>query len=86
MSRREKLLKRFLLKPNDFTYNELVTLLNGFGYRELTGGKTSGSRIAFIDESTLHVIRLHKPHPGNILKYYQIEQIIDEFKRIGTIK
>jgi hypothetical protein len=45
MSKREKLKQKFLAKSKDFTYDELKTLLAGFGYREL---KSAGSRIAFI--------------------------------------
>ena len=43
-------------------------------------GKTSGSRVAFINEKDKHIIRMHKPHPGNELKKYQIEQLIEELK------
>lgn len=86
MSRKDELFDRLLRKPNDFTYNELVTLLSGFGYREMKSGKTSGSRVAYINEESRHIIRLHKPHPGNILKNYKIEQLIDELKRIGALQ
>jgi hypothetical protein len=86
MSRKEKILKRFLQVPNDFTYDELFTLLKGFEYQVLATGKTSGSRVAFYNKQTSHIIRLHKPHPSNILKNYQIDQIIEELKRIGVIK
>jgi hypothetical protein len=79
MSKNEKLFKRLLSKPKDFTYNELRRLLAGLGYSETQSGKTSGSRVAFINEATHHIIRLHKPHPGNELKQYQIEQLIEEF-------
>ena len=85
MSKKEKILKRILRKPKDFTYNELRTMLGQLGYKELSSGKTSGSRVAFINEKTMHVIRLHKPHPKNILKNYQILQIIEELHRIGVI-
>ncbi len=80
MSRNDKLLKRLQSRPRDFTYDELVTLLHGLGYLEEYKGRTSGSRVAFIHGETLHVIRFHKPHPGNELKLYQIEQIIDALK------
>jgi len=60
-------------------------LLSGFGYLQIAFGKTSGSRVAFINEQTSHIIRLHKPHPSNILKNYQIEQIIEELIRTGVI-
>ncbi|HPB82495.1 MAG TPA: type II toxin-antitoxin system HicA family toxin [Spirochaetota bacterium] len=85
MSKHEKLLKRFLSKPKDFTYNELMTLLSGLGYSECTGGSTSGSRVAFINNKNQHIIRLHKPHPHNILKSYQIELIEEELRNIEVI-
>ena len=80
MSKEEKLIKRFLSKPKDFTYNELRKLLFNFGYEESQSGKTSESRVAFINIRTNHIIRLHKPHPNNELKIYQIEQLIEELQ------
>ena len=77
MTRSEKLLTRFLSRPKDFTYNEIVRLLGSFGYKEQQG---SGSRIVFSNEGLKHNIKLHKPHPGNVLKRYQIDLIIKELK------
>ena len=85
MSKGEKLVKRLLAKPNDFTYNELKSLLSHLGYVETQSGKTSGSRVAFINERDKHIIRLHKPHPGNELKKYQIEQVIEELRTRSLI-
>jgi len=85
MSKGEKLVKRLITKPNDFTYNELKSLLVHFGYVESQSGKTSGSRVAFTNEKDKHIIRLHKPHPGNELKKYQIEQLIEELKARSLI-
>lgn len=48
-------------------------------------GKTSGSRVAFINLKTKHIIRIHKPHPGNELKSYQIELIFKELKDQGVL-
>ncbi|MDP2791931.1 MAG: type II toxin-antitoxin system HicA family toxin [Rectinemataceae bacterium] len=78
MSKDEKLVKRFLARPRDFTYDELRTLLKNFGYEEDQRGKTSGSRVAFYNKSTKRIIRLHKPHPGNELKMYQLDLIREE--------
>ena len=86
MSKYKKLLERFLSKPKDFTYSELRTLLNGFGYSEIQKGATSGSRVAFYNIDTKHIIRLHKPHPHNILKRYQIDLIEDELRNMEVIK
>jgi hypothetical protein len=85
MSKDEKLLERFISRPKDFTYNELRRLLKSFGYIESGPGKTSGSRVAFINTVSKHIIRLHKPHPGNELKMYQIDQIREEFTARGLI-
>lgn len=81
MSKKEKLKQRLLNKPKDFTYLELKTLLIGFGYEETNKGKTSGSRVSFIHSITNSIISLHKPHPGNILKSYQIDLIIEQLKK-----
>ncbi|MCC6276248.1 MAG: type II toxin-antitoxin system HicA family toxin [Leptospiraceae bacterium] len=85
MSRLDKLKLRFLKKPQDFSFSELVTLLAGLGYEKENLGKTSGSRVAFINHGNKHIIRIHKPHPGNILKAYQVNLILDELKSKGEI-
>ena len=76
MSKIEKLIGRFSAKPKDFTWGELVKILSHYGYEEISTGKTAGSRRAFANEAK-HIIRLHKPHPGEILKEYQINEILD---------
>lgn len=76
MSKIDKLITRLLSSPKDFTYTELKTLLKFYGYEEMQG---AGSRVCF--QSNTHKIKLHKPHPGNILKQYQISLIIDELKK-----
>lgn len=85
MSSFEKLLNRFLSRSKDFSFQELTKLLGHFGYAELKSGKTSGSRSIFLNDTTEHIIRLHKPHPQKELKLYQIDQIIDELKDKGVI-
>ena len=75
MTRKEKLIKRLKSKPKDFTWDELTSLLNRLDFIEVKAGKSSGSRRRFITANNV-VITLHKPHPSNILKRYQLEQII----------
>lgn len=77
MTKKDKLLARICAKPADFTWAELVKLLRAFDYEEHTGGKTGGSRRVFVHMKTKHVINLHKPHPGNILKEYQLKAVIE---------
>ena len=86
MSKAEKLLKRFLSKPKDFTYDELKRLLAGFGYENISTGKTAGSRVAFIHPERKHIIKLHKPHPRPELKRYQLDYIEETLKNRGLIK
>jgi predicted RNA binding protein YcfA (HicA-like mRNA interferase family) len=84
MSKREKLLRRLLSKPKDFTFDEAVTLLRQLGYELDNKGKTSGSAVSFVSNQK-HTITIHKPHPGNILKSYQVKHIIEELKNAEII-
>ena len=85
MSKTDKLIQRLLSRPRDFTYDELVKVFNHFGYDEIKKGKTAGSRRAFVSEVTKHIISLHKPHPGNILKMYIIDYVIGALKDQGLL-
>lgn len=80
MSKHEKLISKLLDRTSIVTYSEIVSLLSKFGYTESQKGKTSGSRVAFINLETKHIIRLHKPHPGNELKDYVKKYIIKELQ------
>lgn len=84
MSKFEKLIDRFLEKPTDFTWQELIRLLTGLGYKEAGSGKTGGSRTRFIHNEYPTII-LHKPHPKPILKRYQIYDIIDLLRHEGIL-
>jgi predicted RNA binding protein YcfA (HicA-like mRNA interferase family) len=84
MGRREKLVARLKGRPKDFTWDELVRLLEGLGYVEAATGKTGGSRRRFIHE-TAPTIALHKPHPGNIVKMYVIDDVLRILTEEGLI-
>ena len=86
MTRKEKLIEQLCSLPRDFTINELTKLMKSLGYIEFAKGKTSGSRIAFYHKEKKIVLNLHKPHPGNELKIYQIKEVIKFLKRAGEIK
>lgn len=83
MSKKEKLIARLLTLPKDFTYDELSALLNYLGFEERSKGKTSGSRVEFAKGAD--TILLHKPHPNNQLKPYQIRQIVNTLKTLKLI-
>lgn len=84
MSRRGKLVARFRGKPKDFTWDELVRLLEGLGYSEAATGKTGGTRRRFL-HATAPTIALHKPHPGNIVKMYVIVDVLRVLTEEGLI-
>ena len=84
MSKKEKLARRLISHPIDFTFDELITLLLSLGYSMEKSGKTSGSRVTFANQNGDY-IRLHKPHPRNILKLYQIDAIIAHLKERGLL-
>lgn len=84
MSKKSKLVERFLLVPTDFTWDELVNVLSFYGYVEIIKGKTAGSRRKFADKEK-NMILLHKPHPANIVKKYAIKQVIENLKEKGKI-
>ena len=80
MTKRDKLVERFIRKPADFTWQELEKLLGSFGYSINNAGKTSGSRVRFVHPKH-PPITLHKPHPKPILKRYQMEDILNLLKQ-----
>lgn len=75
VSKLQKILDRIINNSGTVTYSELSYVLSRFGYQEVKTGKTSGSRVAFYNQSKKLLIRLHKPHPSNELKDYQIKLI-----------
>lgn len=84
MGRKDKVVARLRARPKDFTWEELVRLLEALGYREAATGKTGGSRRRFV-HSSAPVIALHKPHPGSILKLYAVDQVIRVLSEEGLI-
>ena len=80
MSKIDKLIKKLLSNPKDFTLEELIVILNYFGFYEIKTGKTSGSCCKFCNENK-KIINFYKPHPTNIIKPYVIKQIIAKLKQ-----
>ena len=85
MSTKEKLRERFLKMPSDFTFDEMQQLLEGYGYEKRNKGRTSGSRVIF-KNANKRPIMLHKPHPGNIVKRYAMQQVYEDLKEAGFIE
>ena len=75
MGTKEKLIERLKRLPTDFTFEEAERLLNLFGYVKSNKGRTSGSRVMFIDGQKRKIL-LHKPHPGNLMKGYTLKKLL----------
>ncbi len=81
----EKLIARLLSNPRDFIWEELIKVLNYFGYQALRKRKTGSSRRKFVNDAK-HIINLHQPHPGNTLKRYQLRDVVAALKERGHLK
>ncbi len=80
MSKHEKAVQRLLAYPNDFTWDELKTLMTGFGYELKT---TGGSGRKFVRPQA--VFAIHEPHPYKLLKAYQLRAIVTFLKKEGDV-
>jgi hypothetical protein len=82
MGKHDKLLAKLKSRPKDFTFQEVATLLAGFGYVLMQSG--SGSRVRFEHERYAPIF-MHKPHPSPVLKPYQIDQVLDVLHQEGLL-
>jgi len=82
MSKLQKAVGRLLSRPTDYTWDELLSLMTGFGYELRTAG---GSGRKFFDPATKALFFLHEPHPAKILKAYQVRAVIQFLRREGRI-
>ena len=79
MSKVEKIIEKLKSQPKDFTWDEMIKVLNCFGFEQMAQGKTGGSRRKFMNGNK-QIISLHEPHPQKVLKWYQLDIIIDFLK------
>ena len=85
MSKKEKMVKRILSKPKDYTINELDSLMHLCNCLKNNRGGSSGSAIKYIGKGK-HELRIHRPHPSNIVPRYVIEAAISFLQEEGEIK
>jgi len=77
MGTKEKLIERFKRQPKDFTFNELTRLFQVLGFEVSQKGKTSGSRIEFVNTEKELSYGAHKPHPDSVIKGYVMKQVLE---------
>lgn len=85
MTRREKLITKLRSHPKDFTFDEAeALLLLLLGFERSNKGRTSGSKVGFFRGNDAKLY-LHRPHPENALKPYQVRQLIGVLEEKGLI-
>ena len=84
MGQKEKLIKKLRSHPRDFTFAETERLLGYLGFVWDNKGKTSGSRVEFVNQRGA-ALMIHIPHPGNHLKAYQVKALISMLEEEGLI-
>jgi len=77
MGTKQKLIERFKRQPKDFTFNELTHLFQILGFEVSQKGKTSGSRVEFVNNEKELSYGAHKPHPGSSIKSYAMKQVLE---------
>jgi aryl carrier-like protein len=77
MGTKEKLIERFKRQPKDFTFNELTRLFQILGFEISQKGKTSGSRIEFVNLEKDLTFGANKPHPDGAIKSYVMKQVLE---------
>lgn len=77
VNKKDKLIKRFKTQPRDFTFDEVVTLFQGYGFELENKGSTSGSRVKFYNAKDKNSYIMHKPHPSNVIKGYLMRDILN---------
>lgn len=85
MSQKEKLISKLKYSTKSFTFDDAEALLGHYGYHRYDKGKTSGSRVIFVRDTSSSKIMLHKPHPQKELREYQVKQLIRQLTQEGLL-
>ena len=75
MNRIDKLKAKINDPTKDFKFDEAKILMNHFNFKLPNKGRSSGSRVQFQRGD------VHKPHPRNTLKAYQIRDLKEGLKK-----
>jgi len=86
MGTKEKLIKRFISQPKDFTFEEMIRLFGIFGFEVDNKGGTSGSRLSLVNKQKDLSYNMHRPYPGNVMKMYVMKQVLQYMIDNGLIE
>lgn len=85
MSRDDKLIQKLKDEKSTVTFDEAASLLGSLGFILKNKGKTSGSRVMFVNSERDLKLIMHKPHPRKELLSYQKKQLRDFLEQEGLI-
>jgi predicted RNA binding protein YcfA (HicA-like mRNA interferase family) len=74
--RKSKLLKRVLANPQNVAFNEMVSLVEAFGFRL---SRVQGSHHIFVHEDVRELVNLQ--NVGGQAKAYQVRQFLELIER-----
>lgn len=80
-----KLLERFKMQPIDFTFEELVKLLNKLGYKRINKDRMYDFRI-ILRNKVKRPVMIHKPYPGKNVKEYVMQQVYNDLENVRYLK
>lgn len=82
VSKAEKLIKNFLNSQKIFEWSKLVVLLSLLNYEKQ---EKQGSKVRFFNQSLIHTILMHCPHPENYIKGGTLKAVKQTLKEVGLI-
>lgn len=80
MSKKDKLMQKFLSTKRNFLWSDLVSVLKLLGFEQM---EAEGSRVDFVKGDKL--INLHKPHPSKEVKAYALKQVKEQLFAWGEL-
>ncbi len=83
MTKSDSPLARLRSVPTDLQWSELVTTLEGFGFKWCQG--SGGSHGHFYHADSKRKMASYKPHNPSVVKRYQIQQILKILEEDGFI-
>lgn len=83
MSKKDKRIRKLcaIPPPKDFSWTELVALMNGVGFHEFCDG---GSHYTF-EHTSGYSFGMSKTHPSGVLKRYQVVAAKEALRNVGAI-
>ena len=82
MTKRNKVVARLLTRPSDFSWSELVQVMDTLGFDLRT---SVGSGRKFIHRQSRETHFIPEPHPSKILKRYQVRDLLSFLRETGHI-